>query len=448
MRKTTRHILLTLAALLLSAAAMAQTGKWRDIYTAKKKDTLYGICRQYDITLPQLLEANPEMKAVGYELKKGDTVFIPYATTQKPAAAPTSPKPVATVRQPLRVGVMLPLHDENGDGRRMVEYYRGLLMGIDSLRAQGISADVKAWNVHIEADIAETLKDPFAAQCDVIFGPLYTHQVRPLAEFCKARNIRIVIPFSISGDDVAQYTQIFQVWESPDKLNNSTIEAYVKRFGEAHTVFIDCNDKESKKGVFTFALRNRLTNKNMSYNITNLTSSEEAFQKAFQKGKRNVVVLNSGTSPNLTLAFAKIESLANRVPGLQITLFGYTEWLMYADRNADNFHRFDVHIPANFYYNSLDPRTRRLEQSYRKWFKQDMQYALPHFAITGYDHAQFFLRGMWQKGRQFEGTRGESNYRPLQTPLSFKQVGSAGMQNEYFQLIHYTTNKRIETIAY
>ena len=28
----------------------------------------------------------------------------------------------------VRLGVMLPLHDLNGDGRRMVEYYRGVLM--------------------------------------------------------------------------------------------------------------------------------------------------------------------------------------------------------------------------------------------------------------------------------------------------------------------------------
>ncbi len=447
MLKISRYILLALA-LLTVIPLCAQTNKWRDIYTAKKKDTLYGICRQYNITLPQLMDANPEMKAVGYELKKGDTVFIPYTTP--PAAQPQNPpQPKQAAQQRvLRVGIMLPLHNDNGDGRRMTEYYRGFLMGVDSLRAQGISTQVMAWNVPIDGNIGETLKDPKAAQCDVIFGPLYTHQVQAMAEYCKARDIKMVIPFSISGDDVAKYTQIFQVWETPDKLNNDAIDAYIKRFGEAHTIFIDCNDADSKKGIFTYALRNRLTNKNMTYNITNLTSSEEAFAKAFRKGQRNVVVLNSATSHNLTLAMAKLESLANNQPKLKISLFGYTEWLMYADRNIERLYRFDTHIPANFYYNTSDPRTRRLEQSYRQWFKQDMQYALPHFAITGFDHAQYFLRGFWQKGKAFKGTRGESSYKAMQTPLQFKQVGSAGMQNEYFHLIHYTRDKRIESIAY
>ena len=47
----------------------------------------------------------------------------------------------------IKVGVMLPLHDINGDGKRMVEYYRGLLMACDSLKAEGITTDVYAWNV-------------------------------------------------------------------------------------------------------------------------------------------------------------------------------------------------------------------------------------------------------------------------------------------------------------
>ena len=47
-------------------------------------------------------------------------------------------------KRALRVGVMLPLHDVNGDGRRMVEYYRGFLMACDSLKMEGISIDVSA----------------------------------------------------------------------------------------------------------------------------------------------------------------------------------------------------------------------------------------------------------------------------------------------------------------
>jgi len=452
MRRYLRYLLFAWL-VVFAPSAMAQVGKWRDMYKVKKKDTLFGIAKKYGITIPELMTANPEMKAEGYALKKGDFIFIPYPGAPATAAsAPAGSQAPAgkdgRQGKSVKVGVMLPLHDADGDGRRMVEYYRGFLMGCDSLRQMGISTDIKAWNVSIDTDIAQVLKDPAAATRDIIIGPLYSHQVRGLAEFCKARNIKMVIPFSINGDDVAAYRQIFQVWESPDKLNNSAIETFLRRFPDAHPVFIDCNDKESKKGIFTFGLRNRLANKNIEYSITNITSSEELFAKAFSKSKRNVVILNTARSPELTVALAKIESLQNNRPSLAITLFGYTEWLMYTGNNLEKFFRFDTYIPASFYYNEVDPKTRGLERSYSRWFRQDMQHALPRFAITGYDHAQFFVRGIDKHGKNFTGGEGQSTYRALQSPLKFKQVGTAGMQNEFFHLIHYTKDGNIESIAY
>lgn len=86
--------------------AMAQSGQWRDMYKAKKKDTIFGIAKKYGISMPELINANPDMKSEGYELKKGDMVFIPYS---RPAVQST-PKTNA-----LKVGVMLPLHNVDGD---------------------------------------------------------------------------------------------------------------------------------------------------------------------------------------------------------------------------------------------------------------------------------------------------------------------------------------------
>ncbi len=439
-------------ALAASVQVMAQATKWQDMYKVKKKDTLFGISQKYGITVDDLKNANPDMKVEGYELKKGDYIFIPYAKAKPAATTATTNQSVAKSAAPaksVRVGIMLPLHNVDGDGRRMVEYYRGFLMACDSLKQEGYSVDVHAWNVNVDADISQFTREPAAAQCDIIFGPLYSVQVHTLAEFCKAHNIKMVIPFSINGDEVAQYQQIYQVWQSSDKLNNCAIEAYFKQFPNAHPIFIDCNDKDSKKGAFTFAMRNRLGSKNINYNITNLNSSEMQFAKAFDMSKQNVVILNTASSSALYMAMSKIESLKNNYPNLRVSFFGYTEWLMYADSFFKNFCRLDTYIPSTFYYNPASWKTRRLEANYRRWFKAELQEAYnPRFAITGYDHAQFFIRGWMKYGKNFKGTLGQSAYQALQTPLVFKQVNGKGMQNDYFQLIHYTKKGTIESISY
>lgn len=397
MLKLCRSLLLIVVCC-LGMTAMAQVPQWRDLYKVKKKDTIYGIAKKYGLSEDQLRVANPEMKAQGYTLKKGDRLLIPYPSeTIVSTSAVKSGTPVvsaSSAKSSIRVGIMLPLHNVNGDGRRMTEYYRGFLMACDSLRRTGMDIDIHAWNVTIDDNISQFTSDPVAAKCDIIFGPLYTHQVHGLAEFCKARDIKMVIPFSINGDDVARYSQIFQVWQSPDRLNNSSIEAYLRLFPKAHPVFIDCNDTTSRKGVFTFGLRNRLEGKNITYNITNLNSSEALFAKAFRANQQNVVILNTGRMPELTVALAKLESLQNLNPNLKITLFGYTDWLLYADYDLDNFYRFDTYIPATFYYNTQNWRTRQFEQAYRRWFHEPLLANYnPRFALTGYDHAHFFCGG-------------------------------------------------------
>ena len=459
MTKAIIRYLFMLFVAFLCTTAVAQNLRWRDMYQVKKKDTIFGIAKNYGLTVDELINANPEMKVAGYELKKGDYIFIPYPANTDPKAATTKaattpqPQTVAKTTQSqttktIKVGVVLPLHDVDGDGKRMTEYYRGFLMGCDSLKQQGYSIDVHAWNVPADADIRPTLQDASIRNCDVIFGPLYTKQVKPLSDFCKGAGIKLVIPFSIWGDEVSRNSEIFQVYQSLDELNNASIDAFISRFGNQHPVFIDCNDSTSKKGIFTFGLRNRLNARGVKYSITNLKSNEELFSKAFSRTQPNVVVLNTGRSPELTVAIAKLKTLVASNPGVVVSLFGYTEWLMYTRNNLDNFYKFNTHIPSTFYYNPLSAKTQHLENGYRRWFGLETLYALPKFALMGYDHAQFFIRGLYKYGKAFNGTKPQNVYTPLQTPLDFKRVGSGGMQNRAFMLVRYTNDKKIELINY
>ena len=178
-----RHIL-TLLLLVWVTTLAAQTVNIRTKHKVEKSETIFGIAKKYGLTIEEVIEANPEMKQQGYELKRDDVIFIPYgknqastaASTQKTTATTaTTPKPTTTAvagKKEVKVGVMLPLHDNDGDGRRMVEYYRGLLLGIDRVKKDGITVDLQAWNVPIDADINNTLKEKEAAECDIIIGPL------------------------------------------------------------------------------------------------------------------------------------------------------------------------------------------------------------------------------------------------------------------------------------
>ena len=464
MTRLLRYFLLTtLLAFTVSSISAQQASTFRGQHKVKKKETIFGISREYGITIEELIKANPEMNMPGYELKKGMILNIPYSKAEMEAAEAAKAAQAAQARKAeevaraaaddvrnreIRLGIMLPLHNINGDGRRMTEYYRGVLMACDSLKKQGLSIDVHAWNTAEDGNIYKVLEDPAAAKCDLIIGPLYSKQMDALSAFVTKHDIRLVIPFSINAPQLTTNRNIFQVYQSPTEQNEVIIARFIERFKNYHTVVVDCNDSTSKKGIFTFGLRRQMEQRGMDAVVTNLKSTEANFSKAFSRTKPNVVILNTGRSQELGVAFSKINGLKANEPELDITMFGYTDWLLYTRTYLENFYKYNTYIPSVFYYNPLSVGTQRFERKYRQNFRSDMQSSLPRFAITGFDHAYFFLKGLHKYGKSFNGAEGMFGYPPVQTPLKFERYGNGGLRNRTMMFIHYQPEHTVETIKF
>ena len=457
MKQKMRYFLLLAVASFIAETALAQQ-VFKDLHEVKRKETIFGIARENGLTVQELIDANPEMNAPGYELKKGDIIKIPYPKGQEPkdnvdvmAETPVNNKSAGKDdmrHRAIRIGVMLPLHVENGDGKRMVEYYRGVLMACDSLKANGISTDVRAWNVPEDADIRTTLLEDHVADRDLIIGPLYTKQLKPLADYALKNDIKVLIPFSINSNEVYDNGNLFQVYQNGNTLNEAYSFRYYQRYKDYHTILIDCNDTTSTKGGFTSALRRKLEQEGQVYSITNIRSSEAMFKKCFSTTQPNVVVLNTSRSQELNVVFAKLNGLLMTNPELKISVFGYTEWLMYTRQHLDNFYKFDVCVPTTYYMDQLSPKTARFKQKYRWNFHQDMQNYHAKYAATGFDHAFFMIKGMHLYGDKFTGASGMVGYTPFQTPLNFERIGNGGMMNRMVMFVHYMPEQRVETIKF
>lgn len=431
---------------------MAQLTKWQSIHVVGKKETLFGIAKQFGITMEELAEANPEITQKNFKLKKGSTLFIPYHKTDIAKAEPSAKaaqqqsgqEGSTDVRQrAIRLGVMLPLHDKNGDGRRMVEYYRGVLMACDSLKKEGLSVEVSAWNTAEDAVVSTILADPKVARQDIIIGPLYSKQVSQISAFCQEHGQKLLIPFSINAPQLYTNRNIFQVYQTQNEQAEACVQQFFRLFANCHPVIVDCGDTTSTKGAFTAKLRRELEVRGIAYSLTSLSSPTASFLKAFSTTERNVVVPNSEKQQQLNSIFGKLSAVALTQPSSQISVLGYTEWLIYASNHLENYHRYDVHIPSTFYTNLLSVATSRLMQQYRRNFHQDMMPTHPRFALTGFDHAYFFLKGLHKYGTDFDGAAGRFGYPPVQTPLRFERIGVGGYQNRTHLMVHYTPEHRV-----
>ena len=441
MIKILRYFLFLTVLSFVSETTYAQVQNYKELHKVKKKETIFGIARDYGLTLQQLIDANPKLNTPGYQLQKDDVLKIPLSTN-------SSVKSASALGRTIRLGVMLPLHNINGDGHRMVEYYRGVLMACDSMKKEGISVDVRAWNLAENGNVTELLKDKDAQNRDIIIGPLYSKFMEPLSNFVKKHNIMLVVPFSIRAPQLSTNKNIFQIYQNPESMTDVTARRCSEWFRDYHPIIVDCHDSTSTKGAFTTSLRHQLEQHDVLYNVTSLSTAEDNFAKAFVANMPNLVILNTARSPELLRTFTRLKNLLARRPNLEIALFGYTEWLMYMNQQKDNFHRFNVYIPSYFYTNMQSPLAIRLERRYETNFGQIMQQALPRFALTGFDHAVFFLRGVHKYGKTFDGMSGRFGYQPVQTPLWFERIAGGGYQNRAYMFVHYKPDGTIEAINY
>ena len=76
MTRLLRYILLlTLLFVTVGIVSAQESENIRGLHKVKRKETIFGISKMYDLTIDELLDANPEMKAPDYELKKGTILF-------------------------------------------------------------------------------------------------------------------------------------------------------------------------------------------------------------------------------------------------------------------------------------------------------------------------------------------------------------------------------------
>ena len=85
----------------------------------------------------------------------------------------------------------------------MVEYYEGFLMAVDSLKKSGVSIDLYTYDSgNAKSSLSPILNRKELKEMNIIFGPMHSSHIKPLADFARNNNINLVIPFSSKGSEV------------------------------------------------------------------------------------------------------------------------------------------------------------------------------------------------------------------------------------------------------
>ena len=423
----------------------------KEMHKVKRKETIFSVSREYGISEQELINANPELKK---GMKKGQYLCIPYpsATTMQPTAPKEDPyaippsnnelfrksKEAPQAISTIKAALLLPFQED----KRMVEYYEGFLMAVDSLKRTGTSIDLYVYDCGKDVSTLNTiLAKNEMKNMNVIFGPMHQQQIKPLSTFAEKNDIRLVIPFSSKGEEVFNNPAIYQINTPQSYLYSEVYEHFTRQFPNAHVIFIEPTSEDKEKAEFISGMKQELKSKGMSMKTVNENATKDMLKEALRSDKDNIFIPTSGKNVMLIKILPQLILLVRDTPEQNIHLFGYPEWQTYTRDHLESFFELDTYFYSSFYTNTLFPAAIQFTNNYHKWYSKDLVSKFPSYGMLGFDTGFFFLKGLSRYGSELENNLPKMNLTPIQTGFKFERVNNwGGFINKKVFFIRFTKN--------
>lgn len=423
---------------------------WKDMHKVQRKETIFSISQMYGITQEELIAANPELK--NGKLKRGTFLFIPYpkseSTQQQPASTPTNEelfssntadrKKIGTIQ----VALMLPFSSNNEEKIRMTEFYEGFLLAVDNLKRKGVSMDIYTFDTKGTASgVKSILAKNNLKNMDLIIGPVHQEGIPVLADFAEKNDIRLVIPFSPKVEQVFKNPNIYQINTPQSYFYSEVYEHFVRQFGNANVIFLDCGNGDKEKAEFIKGLKSELKDNKIPFTQLKVeqTTTPDKIIPVMSATKPNIFIPISGKSTALTKLIPPLTSVCRENQDYEMHLFGYPEWQTYTQDFLAGFYELDTYFYSSFYTNNFFPAAINFTKSYRRWYSKDMANTFPKYGMLGYDIGNFFLEGLATQGNKLEENLDRVKVTPIQHGFKFDRVNNwGGFINRKVFFVHFT----------
>lgn len=431
----------------------------REMYKVKRKETIYSIARQFRLTEAELVEANPEMKNLDYKLKKGSFICIPFSKqqtkTEKKEVVPTNEelinrnKKAASPQRTVSMGVILPFKGGSQENKKMIEFYRGVLMAANDMKDAGLSVDLFAYDSgKSAADMEGVLSAHPLTGLDVIIGPLYAEQAATLSDYCKKNQIRLVIPFTSHSESFYQNPYCFAVNPPKSYFHTRAAELTLRTFKNAQIIILKTDQTDDDAQLFIQALTSQCSQSGIKVTNVSFNDDEMTWLAAMNQYKDNLIIPNVTSVKALNQLFPKLKEFTESNPEYDIKLVGYPEWQTYVSNHLDNFYKYDTYVFSSFFRNPLaGSNAEQFENAYQKNFRTTTLVTWPRFGMLGYDIAYYFMKGLYNYGDAMDAHLGNIITSPYQHDFLFRRINNwGGFINERVQFIHYTPSHEIYLI--
>lgn len=353
-------------------------------HLVQPKETIYGICKQYNISKEDLFRRNPRLQTEG--LKYGDTIFI--ASAEKTLGNTTDDN-----TRTYKIAYLLPFSigekERNVNIERFIDFYRGSLIAMEDIKTSGISLEVYTFDTQLgTSKTQEIVKSKLPKDIDLIIGPAYPEQITQVASFAKKNNIVQVVPFTSHISNSDRYAQQYQFNPVPNDLDKIVAANIFNKFKDNNIYMVYFSNEENEQSFYTLPeqLERLMKSKSVRYVRLNINDiSKDKIASIANNNKHNLMVIRQCQTSDFQELIDMFDNNTRNITFVtEHNIFDYAQ----KDKSLKNkdfvsYSLFNT-APTNKYissYNNYFP-TRSKAQS------------TPNYDLLGYDITLYFCKAL------------------------------------------------------
>ena len=447
----------------------SDTATYKTTHVVKKRETIFRITRNYNISQEEFLEANPEYKY--NKLKQGAVVKIPFSSNEiaqrrkriNDAQDRMQSIPDSTLfsmnesKQQdadgiITAALILPFSLDDSTTtlqKQMIEFYQGMLLALDRLKNEGVSVNLKVFDSQAEGTSVQPLIDSGKMDdVDIVFGPRWSNQITEMARWSTAHQVPLVLPMNAAADDVFNNPYVYQLNTPQSYFNQEIYNHFLEQFTDPNVIILDAD--EYRKNDFIDGLKTVLTDHDIPYSTIMVDTAYQVLMDTLVPYKQNIMIINSPSSGPLNTMLPVLQLITRlKAPEVETHLFGYPEYQIYAADHLDELYEVDTWFYSWFYTNNMLRESVDFNALFRRSFSRQMMVSYPSFASYGYDTGYYFLKGLSVFGKDFENHLNDLKTDPVQMGFKFERVNNwGGFINRKVFFVHFSNNYKVEKIDF
>lgn len=395
-------------------------------YKVKKGEQILQLADRWGISRNDIIKYN---KKAADGLKAGNVLYFPTDDFEKPTlesseysenyitpiidddlrlspVTPTYARIEPMAKNQLKVVVCLPFalkfDKPNKNAVHATDFYKGFLLGIDSLRQFYGNPEIQINVVDSEGEeplFADHKSKSYFEGADIVIAPESTKRLNELAKQAKNDHFYVLNVFQTRDSAYLDNPFVLQGTTPGNVMYQKASDYFLNNLRGAVPVILNNLQGKNDKQTFVSELVRQMASKNIDYITINYDGAltTENLMQNIPSDKTNLAFIPTSSSLN---EFQKFSSALSNFktfietdlssPGI-VRLFGYPEYIRFAGDAFDKLRMLNTSYYTRFYNDPNSFDTRKINNSYVSRYGTVLPEGVPNQVLYGFDVARWII---------------------------------------------------------